>query len=191
MTLLYQALLADARFHQILLAFDRDIAVAARASGCIRCGGILHAAPFWRKPRGLPAGLGEDHSCRLSFCCSVRECRKRKTPPSLRFLGRRAYAGAVVVVVTAMRQGGAAARRLAALFGISRRTIARWGKWWRNIFAASPFWRVAVAAFMPPVDEARMPASLLEQFAGDAEAKLIALLRLLSPLTGGAGVHAA
>jgi hypothetical protein len=31
---------------------------------------------------------------------------------------------------------------------------------------ASPFWRVAAAAFMPPVDQARQPASLLERFSG-------------------------
>jgi len=188
---LYRALLADARFHELLLAFDRDIAAAARASGCVRCAGTLHAAPFWRKPRGLPAGLGKEHSRRSSFCCSARECRKRKTPPSLRFLGRRVYAGAVMVVISAMRQGAMAARQLCALFGVNRRTIARWRKWWRSAFVASPFWRVAAAAFMPPVDEAHLPASLLEQFVGDTAAKLIALLRVLLPLTGGTGVRAA
>lgn len=188
---MYQALLADAGFHQLLLAFDRTIAAATRASGCARCGGILHSAPFFRKPRGLPAGLGEDHNLRLSFCCDKRECRKRSTPPSLRFLGRKAHVGTVVVVVTAMRQGGIAARRLAALSGVSRRTIARWRTWWRDVFSASPFWRLAAAAFMPPVDDARMPASLLERFGGDAAARLLALLRLLLPITGSAAVHAA
>lgn len=193
MTPLYQALLADARFHQLLLAFDRDIAAIARTSGCIRCGAKLHAAPFQRKPRGLPAGLGEDYwQCqRLSFCCSSRDCRKRHTPSSFRFLSRKVYVGAIVVVVTAMQQGATAARRLAALFGVSRHTIARWRRWWRTVFTASPFWRVTAGTFMPPVDQARMPASLLERFAGDARTKLIALLRLLLPITGGAGVHAA
>jgi hypothetical protein len=90
-----------------------------------------------------------------------------------------------------MQQGGRAARQLAALYGVSRRTIARWRIWWRDVFAASTFWRVATAAFVPPVKTVRMPASLLERFAGDAEAKLIALLRLLLPITGGAGVRAA
>lgn len=188
---MYRALLADARFHELLLAFDRDLAARARAAGCTRCGGVLHAAPFWRKPRGLPAGLDGEHARRASFCCAERECRKRRTPPSFRFLGRKAYVGAVAVVVAAMRQGAAAARQLSALFGVSRRTIARWREWWRRAFVASPFWRIAAAAFMPPVDAARLPAALIERFSGGAADRLVALLRFLLPLTGGTAVLAA
>jgi hypothetical protein len=36
-----------------------------------------------------------------------------------------------------------------------------------------------------------LPASLLERFAGGLEVRLIALLRFLGPITGGAAVHAA
>src|ERR1700680_1155121 len=35
---LYQALLADVRFHELLLAFDPDLASAACARGCGLCG---------------------------------------------------------------------------------------------------------------------------------------------------------
>jgi hypothetical protein len=188
---LYRALLADARFHELLLAFDRDLATAARAAGCARCGGVLHSARFRRKPRGSPAGLGEAHEQRSSFCCAVELCRRRMTPPSFRFLGRKVYLGAVVVLVTAMRQGATAARELSELFGVSRRTVARWREWWRSAFLASPFWRVAAAAFMPPIDHGRLPAALLERFSGDAAAQLVALLRLLLPITGGVAMHAA
>src|SRR5205807_6810138 len=110
---------------------------------------------------------------------------------SFRFLGRKVYVGAVVVLVSAMRQGATAARQLCELAGVSLRTIARWREWWRSIFVASPFWRVAAAAFMPPVDEACLPAALLERFSGEAAAQLIALLRLLLPITGGVAMHAA
>src|SRR5207253_2677415 len=142
---LYRALLADARFHELLLAFDRDLAAAARAAGCVRCGGVLHSARFWRQPRGGPAGLGEAYNQRLSFCCAEDLCRKRATPPSFRFLGRKAYLGAVVVLVSAMRQGTAAARQLRELVGVSRRTIGRWRVWWRSVFVASPFWKMVAA----------------------------------------------
>jgi len=54
-------LLADARFHNLLLALDRDLAAAARAKGCVRCGGVLHSARFRRKPRGSPAGVDEGY----------------------------------------------------------------------------------------------------------------------------------
>ena len=43
-----------------------------------------------------------------------------------------------------------------------------------------------MAAFMPPVDIAGLPASLLDRFAGDIAEQLIALLRFLGPITGGA-----
>ena len=188
---MYRALLADARFHELLLAFDHDLAAVARAAGCARCGGVLHSARFRRKPRGGPVGLGEAHDQRLSFCCAVDLCRKRTTPPSFRFLGRKVYVGAVVVLVSAMRQGAAAARQLSELVGVSLRTIARRREWWRSAFAATPFRRMAAATFMPPVDAACLPAALLERFSGDAAAQLIALLRLLLPITGGVAMDAA
>jgi hypothetical protein len=73
---------------------------------------------------------------------------------------------------------------------VDRRTIARWRRWWRDTFTASPFWRNARASFMPPVDETRLPATLIDRFGGDAPDRLVALLHFLSPLTGGSGMRA-
>src|SRR6202521_5812725 len=84
---LYRDLLADATFHHLLLACDRELADTARGAGCKRCGGVVHSAPYWRKPRGRPCRLGREHDRRFSFCCAVDGCRSRATPPSLRFLG--------------------------------------------------------------------------------------------------------
>jgi hypothetical protein len=61
-----EALLTDLRFHRLLLAFDEDLAARARAGRCRRCGGVLHSARYRRKPRGLPAGLGEEYRQRTS-----------------------------------------------------------------------------------------------------------------------------
>ena len=190
---MYQALLADAKFHQLLLAFDGDLADAARATPCGRCRGVLHSAGYPRKPRGQP-GLGQEHCRRFSFCCARRDCRQRKTPASLRFLGRKVYLAAMVVLISTMRDGATAARvqKLSNLFGVSRRTVARWRQWWLSSFAASPFWQAERAAFMPPVDTQRLPASLVERFAGGVQEQLIALLRFLGPITGGTfTMHAA
>jgi len=187
----YQALLADVRFHQLLLNFDHDMADTARSQGCA-CGGVLHSARYRRKPRGLPAGLDKKVYCwRFSFCCAVDGCRHRDTPPSLRFLGRRVYLATMVVLISAMRHGATAPRvaRLSQLIGVSRRTVAHWREWWRTTFAQNRFWQAARAAFMPPVDQDRLPASLLERFAGGGAEQLLALLRFLAPITGGA-VHA-
>lgn len=184
---MYQALLADARFHRLLLDIDQDLAATCRAAGCKQCGGVLHSARFPRKPRGQPAGLGDAYDRRSSFCCAAQACRKRTTPPSMRFLGRRVYLAAVVTVVSAMQHGARSARRqLSERLSVSPRTVSRWRLWWLHSFAIGGFWNAASASFMPPADPTRLPASLLDRFVGGADERLVALLRLLLPITGGA-----
>jgi hypothetical protein len=192
---LYPDLLADATFHELLLAYDRDLADAARCAGCARCSGVVHAAPYWRKPRGRPKSLrkrlGSEHDRRFSFCCAVDGCRSRATPPSLRFLGPKVYIAGIVVLIAILRHGATAPRmrELAEVIGVDRRTFERWRRWWRDSFTATPFWRTARAAFMPPVDPGGLPAALIERFAGDDADRLIGLLRFMGPVTGGR-VHA-
>ncbi len=188
---MYQAVLADTKFHEQLLAFDRDLASSARAARCRLCGGALHSGSYARKPRGGPAGLvtgqlGRAYAERFSFCCAVDGCRKRATPPSLRFLGRRVYLATVVTLISALLLGTTPSRlaRLSVVPGLDRRTLARWRAWWRSTFTDSPFAPVALAAMVPPIDITALPVSLLERFAGDMREQLIALLRFLGPLTG-------
>jgi hypothetical protein len=49
-------------------------------------------------------------------------------------------------------------RQLTAVIGVDRRTVARWRAWWRDSFTATLFWQIARAAFLPPVDQDRLPA---------------------------------
>jgi hypothetical protein len=188
-----QTLLADPKFHKQLLDFDRDRAEACRAAGCPDCSGKLHAANYSRKSRGRLIALSEEHNLRFSFCCAIDGCRDRSTPPSLRFLGRKVYLATIVILISAMCNGLTERRlgKLAEAIDVDRRTVARWRVWWLATFTATQFWRLAAAAFMPPVDQKRLPASLLERFPGEAADRLIAVLRLLSPITGGAAVQAA
>jgi hypothetical protein len=190
---LYQAVLADAKFHWQLLVFDRDLAASARAARCWLCGGVLHSASYDRKPRGCPCGLGQEYAERFSFCCAVDGCRKRTTPPSLRFLGRHVYLATVVTLVSALLLGTTPSRlaRLSVVPGLDRRTLARWRTWWRSTFTDGPFSAVARAAMATPIDVAALPVSLLDRFAGDIEQKLTGLLRFLGPLTGGASARRA
>ena len=167
---MYPTLVRDARFYEFQLETDRMILAEARKEVCVICGDVLHSGNFRRKPRGGPAGMSEDADLRYSLCCADLECRKRVTPPSLRFLGRKVYLGAVVVVVSAMRHGASPARmrKLRELFGVSRRTVERWRVWWATAFAEGPLWKAMAAAILPAVEVPRLPASLLERFLGDA-----------------------
>ena len=184
---LYRDVLTDATFHQLLLACDRDLADTARGAGCKRCNGVVHSAHYWRKPRGRPCRLGREHDRRFSFCCAVDGCRSRATPPSLRFLGPKVYIAAIVVLIAILRHGATTlrVRELTEVIGVDRRTVERWRTWWRDSFTTTPFWKVARAAFMPPVDPGRLPTALIERFAGDDADRLVALLRFMGPITGG------
>lgn len=184
------ALVRDPRFYATTLRIDRSLLAEARSKGCATCGDVLHAADFTRKPRGGPGDPGEDADMRFSLCCANRECRSRHTPASVRFLGRKVYLGAVVTLVSAMRHGVTPARmrKLREHLGVSRRTVERWRAWWREAFAESAFWRAAAGTVLPPVEPGLLPASLLERFVGNDEARLLALLRFLGPITGGAGL---
>lgn len=184
-----EEILSDTRFYELLLEFDRQIADAAHAAPCRECGWKLHWGSFDRKPRGVPAGLGREHTRRFSLCCAKDGCRTRETPGSLRFLGRKVFLGAMVVLISAMQSGlnPVRMRRLKELVGVSRRTVLRWRDWWRSVFAMSPFWR-AHRGFVPAASAADLPASLLKSFTGAIEQELISLLRFLAPITTGRGI---
>jgi hypothetical protein len=176
----------------LLPKIDADLAAQARAAGCPVCGGRLDAAHYPRKPRGAD-GLGNDYDRRASFCCAVDGCRRRRTPPSVRFLGRRVYLGAVVVLASALVRGPSktSVTKLSAVLGITRRTLARWCRWWSAMFATSRFWESLRGRFVPAVDVTTLPASVLGRIAvtGD-EPEVVALLGLLGPITTRPGLEA-
>ena len=173
-------------FWSFLLSIDTDLADSARQQGC-SCGGRLHAAHSPRAPRGRPDHLPEESRCRLSFGCDRDGCRKRMTPPSVRFLGRKVYLGAMVILISAMRQGPTPrrVRELSTLFGVDRAIIARWQAFWRDAIPQTPFWIVARARLVPVVNVVVLPLSLLEAFhrTKDPCQDWGCLLRFLSPLT--------
>lgn len=172
-------ILSKPSFFRLLQRIDQEIATAAQAAGC-RCGGALHRAAYPRKPRGLPAGLRDGFLSRLSYCCAV--CRKRITPASVRFLGRRVYLGLVLALVS-QRAAGAKSPLWQAL-KIPRRTLERWRRWWREDFRLTPLWQQLRARFMPLVCEHELPDSLRERFKmADLGDRLVQWLHLLSPLS--------
>ena len=190
---MYQSVLADVQLYGMLLRCDEDLARTTQAARCGWCGGRLDRADYPRKPRGAPPGLGAEHALRLSFCCATEGCRRRTSPPSVRFLGRRVYVGAAVVAITALAEGSPRAelRALRTWLELSARTLSRWRRWWREVFAESAFWRAARGRLDTPVVATALPGALLQRFAGDLQARLVAALRFLGPITTTAGLERA
>ena len=170
-------------FLQFLAAIDTDLASRARMQGCRFCGGALHRACYPRKPRG-GAVMATEATTRHSFCCD--KCRRRTTPESVRFLGRRVYPGFVMVLLSAMQSGvtHTLINELQLHLGVARRTLQRWRHWWREIFVRTPFWDLGRGRFMPPIEHAALPMSLLDRFKGqDGQSQLVLCLRFLAPLS--------
>ena len=182
---LYQSLLQDSRCFDLLLKLDEDLAAEARRVGC-GCGGVLHSARYGRKPRGGPAGLGPKSAVRFSFCCAREGCRRRVTPPSFRFLGRKVFFGVLVLLVPVLRDG-LRLNRLCERFAVSARTLRRWIRFWRETFVTSRVWQAVRGRFAVPVREEGMPGSLLGAFSeiSETESRVVAVLRLVSPIGTG------
>ena len=183
---MYHHLLRDASFWVFLFTVDQGLANDAKARGC-SCGGHLHCANYPRKPRGGGQDLPQSYGCRLSFCCERDGCRRRTTPPSVRFLGRKVYLGAVVALVAAMRHGPSPrrVRELTELFGVDRRTIAHWRTFWREHFPYTAFWKLARGRFVPSLAVADLPLALWKAFIQRADSRedWQRLLEFLSPIT--------
>ena len=182
-------LLADRQLYEFLLLIDQAMCQKVRCKRCPQCTGRLDSATYPRKPRGLPpdlADLGEAYTRRLSLCCA--DCRQRATPPSVRFLGRRVYTGVVVLLASARRLSAARLRELQAALGVDRRTLYRWRRWWQETLPRSSWWQLARGQFLPPLDEACLPAALLARVeATDPVRRLVQVMAFLAPLSVPAG----
>jgi hypothetical protein len=167
----------DINFFHLLDTEDARVTAAVKAGGCRHCGGRLDRADYPRKPRGGDVGLaGEFLRRRRSLCCAREGCRRRKTPPSLVFLGRRVYL-AITVVMTAWRAAALTPRSPPA------RTARRWRVWFAAL-RESTWWVAARGVLWPAVEPAEdLPAALIERLlAGHSVAEALRLtLRMLTP----------
>lgn len=171
-------------FHEQLYKVDQEEAALMQAKGCRCCGGQLHQAHYPRIGFGLPARLASLYDKRLSFCCG--SCRRRSTPPSVRFFGRRRYTSMVFVLLSALRSSPSEHRRdrLARCFGvhISLATWRRWLSWWRLGFPKTALWVTFKAHFT--LSGSSHPFTLLRQLAATTlSQRLMQALVFLSPIT--------
>lgn len=178
--------LDDSSLWLLLQRMDDEMARETRAGGCPHCDGTLHRACYPRKPRGVArALLSRAYHWRWSFCCSRDGCRRRTTPASVRFLGRRVYLGAVVVLVGAVN-GDIGRERMAWLrryLPLSSKTLRCWRQWWQADFVATRFWRDARGRLALAVAPSRLPESLLAPFGEPLSDAVVWLLHFISPLT--------
>ena len=177
--------LSDPNFYRFLTDIDQDIAAEVQAGGC-PCGGVLHSARYPRKPRGIRCALDESYYTRLSFCCAEDGCRRRTTPPSIRFLGRKVYLGIMVLLMTAVQYGLTTRRRQALIetLDVSPQTLWRWRRWWQETFPKSRCWRSEQGLFMPPIAPVQLPDGLLERLiSGSLTVGACHVLRLVAPTT--------
>jgi len=106
-------------------------------------------------------------------------------------MGRKVYFGVWVLLLPILREGPTPERlgRLEEVFAVSRRTLLRWRRWWRELVPKTRFWQARRGRFARPVAAADMPGSLLAAFAeGSAGERVLALLHWLAPLGAGTAV---
>lgn len=175
-------------FFRVLVWIDEEIARQVAQAGCPVCGGPLHRGDYDRKPRGgLLAAAGEAFARRFSLCCANEGCRKRAMPPSVRFLGRRVYLGAVVIVASIVALALQAAGEAAAIrrrTGVPARTARRWLSWWQGPFVQSEV-LMLLKARLVGLDLGALPASIVAGLDGSTSERVRRLLVLLAPLTTG------
>jgi hypothetical protein len=164
----------DLNFFKQLDDEDERITAEVRSGGCPACGGRLDRADYPRKPRGGDLGAaGEIFDRRRSLCCAAEGCRRRRTPRSLVFLGRRVYLAITVVL--------AAWQTTIAWSSPPRRTVARWRGWF-SALRGSSWWTETRVRLSPAVEPAEiLPAAIIERVhrGRPIDAALIAAVRLL------------
>lgn len=165
---MYQILPFFPNLFFILLQIDIEQAEQCKKAGCPLCRGTLHCANYPRVPLGCPEEFLASYSWRFSFDCA--DCRKRVTPASVRFLGRRHYLALAVILVSAARvETTSKIQSFSSDVGVSVSTILRWKEWWINQFPQKALWRATCARFLPPVDLNQLPSSLVVRFGGFVE----------------------
>jgi hypothetical protein len=176
----------NSSFHRLLVAIDGELAETTRQEGC-PCGGSLHLSNYPRSPLGLAAQFRSDYDTRFSFCCN--DCRKRITPPSVRFFGRRRYPAPLLLLISALMMSITDYRLLQIKrhFGITitESTWKRWRRWWRDAFGQTRFWKKARGSLPEPDIMVPLPRRILNLFQGLLDQKIILLLQFLSPITAG------
>ena len=181
----FSTMLSSLSFFESLFSLDEKISIEVQEKGC-PCRGCLHQANYPREARGVPEKAADLFEYRFSFCCDQENCRKRRTPPSVRFLGRRRFFFALVLLASVLTNGVNARRQaqLQDLVPVSDVTLRRWRKWWQEEFIDTPVWHKLRGSFVPAILPGQLPAELLSRSTHvEPGPRVITILSQLSPLS--------
>ena len=166
-----------------LYNLDKEEAQRVKKRNCLDCGGKLDSSNYLRKPRGFETQ--KRFEVRFSFCC--RNCRKRHTPKSLRFLGRKVYWFFVVVLSSyQVEQRQESIFKLSNLLRLCERTLCRWIWQWNSRVAFSSIWKKLKGLLQLPLLGDKFITELWSHFElseDKLETKILHLLNFLSPLS--------
>ena len=176
-------------FHELLLKIDHSLAQDVLEAGCQYCEGKLHVGDYPRQPHGLTSQFRDIYAERLSFCCS--KCKKRNTPPSVRFFGRYWYVAPVFLLISALTRplNDKLIGKIYHFFNIRvfKSTIKRWRQWWNSVFASSTFWRQSKGIMPSTIADITLPTPrILMRLYGDVtEDSLLETLKFITPISYG------
>ena len=186
---MYQNFLYNSTFYLLLVAIDQAFANIAKQEGCPCCGGKLNIANYPRSPFGVPAQFRSMFDERYSLCCNT--CRRRITPQSVRFFGRRWFPAPLLLLISILKRG-ASSRRCAQIkrhlgIVVNPSTWRRWQRWWSMAFPTTLFWQQSKGLLIATLQatDNHYPGALLDMFQGKFTEKICLLLRFLAPLTAG------
>ena len=152
-----------------LVAIDFDSAQKMKALGCPECKSALHKSNYTRKFRGLEVELPPQFEVRFSFCCSKDGCRRRLTPPSVRFMRHKVYLALVILLVSS-----GIMTFLGENFQVSLHTLSRWQRAWSQILSPTNPLYLGLKAFIPVgLKEDRTPLPILNWFLGQPQVQFV------------------
>ena len=157
-------LLKNSKFFFQLFNIDRHTAEECKKKRCPYCGGPLHYANYARKPRGELVDLPEEYRVKFSLCCGREGCRRRITPSSCRFMGRKVYWYCAILIIMTLRHNGFSIYNLCKKFKISHKTINRWIAFYQNTFPSLPQWQRIRGLIPASVKNNELPGGLVNYF---------------------------
>lgn len=181
---MYTKIYLEATFWLLLSKIDEKIARFYHQIPCIYCTKKMYWGNYPRKPRGIPSIAEDFFAFRYSHCCSG--CRKRRTPPSARFLGRRVYVAIFVMMFFYPDTDDDHSELLNSMsIGMDLMTPVRWSAWWSIDIPVSCIWKKICGPLGVNTNNEFLPHFISHQFANNninAEEALLALLKFLSPI---------